>query len=387
MSRTCFTVKQYCYDVLVEMFKKEFIMKRKLIFVFFCFFFFNFSWVSADPAYDGTDYSDGDREIISASYGIACTYGGSRSWRTATSTTVGGGNNEGSYPWAYTLWVHCNNTSCGKLRVSTYGLIKNKSDKDTEIVIDNKDNLEYMVNYNSDKFGFVEGRGVTKCPDIGFEFPNYRTQAGMLENVDKFGNLLIGNGSLANASLLSSKLYSVQEARDFDLKGTVREKMKDKHVVVTITTGEGANATTHVYNAGLNSDMVDAVIRYAEKYLGEDFSDLEGEITCADLLGSENVELLSGGFLILSIIGVLLLVITGIGDFVSAITSNEDGAVLKAFNKFKTRIIACVILLLLPAFIDFVLGFINDSFHYETTAGQGTEIKVGNVSDCNLRSS
>lgn len=353
-------------------------MKRNswFIFIFVCLFFFNFSWVSARNEKGGG---------ASSAFGVSCVYSGSRSWSAAKSTTAGGGSVGGDYPYVYTLWVHCNNPSCSKLSVSGYGLIKNKDDDNTEIVIDNKGNLSTMVNSNSDKFGFIEGSGVTKCPShIGFEFPHYLSQAGMLKNVEKFGNLLI-NDNVAGPSLESYDLLSIEEARNYDLRNLVKDLMKDRNVVITDVTGEGENATTRVIDAGENKGLVESVIRYAEKYLGSDnFDDLSGDVTCEDLLGTDNIKLLSTGFLILSVIGVLLLVITGFGDFISAITSNEDDAVLKAFSKFKTRIIACVILFLLPAFINFLLGFINDSFYYETTAGQGSVIKVGNVSDCGI---
>ena len=91
----------------------------------------------------------------------------------------------------------------------------------------------------------------------------------------------------------------------------------------------------------------------------------------------------------IGLLGILIsgVIFTGLGDFMAAVTSNEEGSVFKAFGKFKTRIIACVILFLLPALINFALEFINDSFYYETAAGQGTEIKVGNVADCGIGNS
>ena len=148
-----------------------------------------------------------------------------------------------------------------------------------------------------------------------------------------------------------------------------------------------------------NTDIVQSIINAANKWGSEEYGvSSDGSVSCTALLGPENVDLISEILLIISVIGVVLVIIFEIGDFVKAIASSDDDALAQAFKKLKNRIISVVVLLLLPVLVDFTLGFINDNLHYEivkrdengnvlkdkdgNAITEDVSIKVGKASDC-----
>ena len=137
-----------------------------------------------------------------------------------------------------------------------------------------------------------------------------------------------------------------------------------------------------------NKEIVQSIINAAKKWGSEEYGvSSDGTISCTALLGPENVDLISDILLIISAIAVVLLIVFEIGDFVKAVASSDDDALAQAFKKLKNRIISVVVLLMLPALVDFALGFINDNLHYEViksdgTIGEDVSIKVGKASDC-----
>lgn len=136
-----------------------------------------------------------------------------------------------------------------------------------------------------------------------------------------------------------------------------------------------------------NKESVKSILDY--KWETKDYGiSGDGEIECTTLLG-DNVQLISGIFLVISVIGVVLVIALGISDFVKAVASNDDDANMQAFKRLKNRIISVVILLLLPVLINLVLGFINDNVYYQKVdingeTGEQVSIKIGKVSDCGL---
>lgn len=115
----------------------------------------------------------------------------------------------------------------------------------------------------------------------------------------------------------------------------------------------------------------------------------DGSIECTTLLGKDNVSLITNILLVIAAVGVVMVVIYSITDFTKAVAASDDDGLAKSGKHLKNRIISVIALLLLPALINFLLGFINDNLHYEKIKNNGDSngtisIKVGNVSDCGI---
>ena len=140
-----------------------------------------------------------------------------------------------------------------------------------------------------------------------------------------------------------------------------------------------------IANSKKNSELVDTIKDWAKN--GSEGSsdtglDANETLTCAEVLDTELIELLAGIFRLISVGGVILLIILMGFDFVKAIVSSEDDAVFKAFKDSRNRVIAVIILLLLPVLVNFMISILNN-LHFEDYEGK-REIKFGNVSECNI---
>lgn len=136
-----------------------------------------------------------------------------------------------------------------------------------------------------------------------------------------------------------------------------------------------------------DEDIKQSIIDRANQDAGRD-SDLniseDDNVLCTDLLG-DFASVLSNFFFLICIVGVVILIFTMSGDFLKAITSGEADAMAKAFKDSKTRIIATIILLLLPVIINFIITVINNNVVViKRKDGTQKEIKIGNVSECNV---
>lgn len=362
------------------------------IFVFIMVFSVCIGGVRATNVREQTDTGTG----TNYTYGIVCVYGGERTWTVQKSGNIGGGSITQVYPYTYTLKVDCNNTSCERLTISTYGLIKDQDAEKKEIKINNRNILNEMVNYNKEKFGFKKNRGVSKCPDrVGFEYDESLRQSD-LDKLNDFGNFLL-NSSLKQASLESKQQFSVDEARRINIKSLTDASVSAKARLTRDTTGEGDDATTTEEENNQQSTNRDAIERIKNAADAETSGDRDyglssdGSVTCSSLLGDRNVEYISKIILVICVIGVILVVILGATDFIKAIASSDDDALKQAFKRIKNRIISVIVLLLLPALINMLLSFINGNLHFEvirsdgSTSGEEVSIEIGNVSNCGIR--
>ena len=100
-------------------------------------------------------------------------------------------------------------------------------------------------------------------------------------------------------------------------------------------------------------------------------------VECSELFGGGLADIIKNLIFILSVIGVILLVILVSMDFIGAITSSEEG-IADAWKKSKIRILATVILLLLPVLTGFIIDVINNNLYLD----ENNNLKVGNVSEC-----
>ena len=356
-----------------------------IIFVFVMFFCVNIDSALA------LDDRGGGGSVTSYSYGVVCSYGGVRKWTTGKSSTIGGGTVEQNYPYTFTLKVNCNNSSCDKLDVSTYGLVKDQDGSKKEIKINNYNSLGNMINENSSKFGFKKGKGVTTCPDkVGFEWETLTNFK--LDKVDEFGNFLLNSTIYKQASLESSYRFYADNAKNVDIKEETDSSISKKKRTTTDTTDTGENSSSNEIEndnqSGSNAEEVEGVHNAADRWnYNQTITSEDGTIQCTELLGDANIEIIKTALLIMAVIGIVLVVAFGISDFVKAIASSDDDALKQAGKHVKNRIISVIVLLLLPVLVDFVLGFINDNLYFQKVdkdgnLGEEIHVKVGKVSDC-----
>ncbi len=82
------------------------------------------------------------------------------------------------------------------------------------------------------------------------------------------------------------------------------------------------------------------------------------EIDC-DIITEDLSNFLNHLFWIISIAGILLLVIMTMVEFIKALTGNDDSGLIKGFKHTLIRILAVVILLLLPTILTALLNLVN----------------------------
>lgn len=84
------------------------------------------------------------------------------------------------------------------------------------------------------------------------------------------------------------------------------------------------------------------------------------DVNCSTFLGNPNIkELIKEIYSIFKYLALTLTVGLGMLDFLKAITGNDAGDLKKSAEKFLKRIIAVVVLFLIPILIDFLLGIIG----------------------------
>ena len=83
------------------------------------------------------------------------------------------------------------------------------------------------------------------------------------------------------------------------------------------------------------------------------------EYECSDLIGPNVLKFLEVIFNLIRIIGPIIALLLGMYDLFMAMVNGEDDAKKKAMKKLKGRIIAAVLLLILPYILDILLNLIN----------------------------
>lgn len=108
------------------------------------------------------------------------------------------------------------------------------------------------------------------------------------------------------------------------------------------------------------------------KYWGDNFSDNEFKPNYSgncDLIPDTIKDIIKNLFFIIQIIGIILLVVLSMVEFIKALTGeNEDGIKQALKNTFK-RIILVVILLILPSLIIWILNIVNDNRYVKDNNG------------------
>lgn len=89
------------------------------------------------------------------------------------------------------------------------------------------------------------------------------------------------------------------------------------------------------------------------------------ESTDCSIFGDELIDFLKKLFWIISIAGIILLVVMTMVEFVKALTGSDDSGLIKGFKHTFVRIVAVIILLLLPTIITFILTLVNRYSDYK----------------------
>lgn len=172
------------------------------------------------------------------------------------------------------------------------------------------------------------------------------------------------------------------------LDGSDYKKITDKEMEETVEESENYR------DDEANQKQVEKIKKRANKDVEEQsnmenqFENLKQGNSCSALLGTGEdsiAPIIKNVFFVTCVIGIIILIFTVSGDFIKAITSNENEAVATAFKSAKNRIIATLILLLLPVLVNFIVDIINNHVIVVTDSnGVTTKVKIGNVSDCNI---
>lgn len=86
-----------------------------------------------------------------------------------------------------------------------------------------------------------------------------------------------------------------------------------------------------------------------------EISNYGGTGDCSSLLGPKTTDYLKKGLTLIQVVGVVLAILLGMGDFIGALLSGENDSNKKAMKKFVVRIAVAAILLIVPALIKFLL--------------------------------
>ncbi len=97
---------------------------------------------------------------------------------------------------------------------------------------------------------------------------------------------------------------------------------------------------------------------------GGSSGNIENPNNCGDLFGDELVKLINDIMNVIRIAVPILLIVLGIVDFTKAVFSGDDKAMSKAQSTFIKRIVAAVIVFLVPIFVNLVLNIANEVWDY-----------------------
>ena len=98
------------------------------------------------------------------------------------------------------------------------------------------------------------------------------------------------------------------------------------------------------------------------------------DVTDCNIFSKEIIIFLNKLFWIISIVGIMLLVIMTMVEFVKALIGSDDSGLIKGFKHTLIRIVAVIILLLLPTIITFILTLVNRYSDYKIGGENGNVI-------------
>ncbi len=378
-------------------------MKRNKLFIF-VFVFIMFFGINIDGVLAKYDKGGGGNGTP-YSYGIKCFYEGQLTGTAnygGSSGNTCGSDNSTKTPFVYGINFYCNNgsmssdgrtvTSCQNFGSWGHGRAAHINGSDYKVV--GITNYNDVFNTNSapestiSYFGAVKNKGIKKCPSSIYVSGDLTISASQLMGDGEYplGRLSFGAKG-TKLKLLSSKTSRYSKGNGGNLEQDVKDVISEYTEITKC--GDEYYDTTHgsigdKITDTKNQRLVDAIKKWAEdKKNSQKNADIDidanDELNCSQVLGDSFVEVLSSALLLICISGVVILIFMMASDFIKSITSGEADAMAEAFKKSKTRIIATIILLLLPILVNFIINILNNNFRIE----EGN-IKIGDISECNI---
>lgn len=223
-----------------------------------------------------------------------------------------------------------------------------------------------------------------KCPRLKivneYKISTGKTEKVIISNKKLSGIPVLGDIFDETACGLNQILPGTFGSECWMADGVYKEITKDEMTATTITT---SNERTGNFN------LIESIRRYFRNNNNGKTEFRKGEITCTELLGDDLINMINNFSLLICVLAIVLIIVFTSSDFIKAITSSDDDILKKATGRLKVRLISVVILLLLPALVNFTLGFINDKLYLYIVDDRGNivedkdvSIKVGKPSDC-----
>lgn len=309
-----------------------------------------------------------------------CFYSG-QLWDESVNTS---GTERGNQTFAVAIDYSCNtsNNKCTSKYAAGY---TDKNGKSKSINFKNASNI--FGNSSESKDSFYSNKKIS-CPSKIVVTGNttngvnmfYECPSGKAANGECLGNATqFSSTNVPSGDELADKVKNVTDLGHYNSNQAANTPATDPN--------NNENSTD-------NSKYIDSIRNRANSDIKDNtnnkdnFKDLNSGNSCTSLLGKGDksiAPLLKNVFFVICVIGIVIAIFSVSGDFIKAITSGENDAISVAFKNAKTRIIATIILLLLPVIINFIVDVINDNVIVITdNENNKTEVKIGSVSNCKI---
>ena len=325
---------------------------RKIKFVIvFVFLFFGF-------------YINDVKAITTCDYGVVCKYS-----LSALKEQVGGGYAMGG-GYLYAVF-QCKDNSKTFNECSSFNIMAVASKQDMsansffetgmnpgeKITLSSESNL-LQKNINGYKSYFSTGNKFS-CPTLYY----LGDDEGLRVNFKKFGLGAGGRMSWTADPLSNPKCLNKNESVD---KDSLQDQATNDASNAQVDDASGKNDDKDNDTKNIEVDP-SKIIDWANKYGYSNSINAVGN-PC-DIIDGELSDLLNTIFWTISVIGIILVVVMTALSFIKAIVGADDEKFRDAFKHLLTRIIAVIILLLLPMILSFIITLINDTVGGEVTIG------------------
>ena len=337
-------------------------MKKKYLLFILCllmFFCVNIDGAFARPV-EGATGKESSNSSNTQTSSKRCIY---QDDNFPIAATGAGGTSRGQRSVVLGIDYVCGNGKCD----SSYALKAASSGNSYDKYIFNNEADYFGLNVDSSSF---YRNGQIECPDSVYIYFNAANGADWAFKYDPGQNVTYRNVSLA---------YDAEI--DEDLDAAVANIIRNGRYSDISVTGEDVNSEKQAGRSE-SQRIVNSILSWATSHISPTF-DVSDLPDCSALLGTGEGSLgqmLKNIFFGISIVGILLLIILTAIDFIKAIaSSDEEDTLIKAFKRSKNRIIAIIILLLLPVLVSVIINLINNNVY----VADG-EIKVGDIKECNI---
>ena len=215
----------------------------------------------------------------------------------------------------------------------------------------------FIINFKSSKIGlfdYVYAETEYTCESSTYQIVNGKCYRYVGTNGENYaGGTVVINGSTCYVNRSDgSVLY--QESAFLVSNGKCYLKSTESEPIVKNNSNSNSNSSKYS-ERGMDATRIK--------------NDVKTEVTaasCQSLLGDPGTDgdpayYISFAFKVIRYVAIAVLVLFTIFDFVSAVSSSDNDQLQKAVNKVILRLVLCIIIFLLPIFIDLLLNILNDS--------------------------